>query len=253
MNFFINLQNFFKNCFKFQTYWKELKYLCIYFGISFFFLFIIFYIHIDSLLYLFSKEFLLSIDSSKFFFSDVRQLFWMYLKISFWVTIFCIIPFFFITIFIYILPTLYLKEFKIVLFWHCLFLLFYYINLYIISMFIIPNIFFFFIHFNVQNEFFMIHFEAKFEEYFNFLIKLYIIWELSFILLYLVIFLNVIQVIKDFFIFTYKKYIYTALMTFSILLSPPDFFLQFLYICIFIGFFEIFFFLKIFFKNWKKI
>jgi Sec-independent protein secretion pathway component TatC len=216
---------------------------------SFLFLFLIFYIYIDSLLYIFSKEFLLSIDSSKFFFSDVRQLFWMYLKIAFWVTSFCILPFFLLTGFIYVLPSFYLKELKVVIFWKCLFLMSYYINLYVISTFIIPNILFFFLQFNVQNEFFMIHFEAKFEEYFNFLIKLYIIWGVSFAILFIIIFLNLIHVIKDFFIFTYKKYIYIFFLSFSILLSPPDFFLQISYICVFVGFFETFFFFKLFWKN----
>lgn len=242
MQIFQGLFNIVKNFFLFKNYFKELWYKFIYGFLSFLILFCICYFYMDVLIYLLAKNLLLNIDSSKFFFSNVSQLFWLYLKISFGVSLIISIPFFGFNCILFFFESF--NKRQRVFFWVSVFLFFLLYILFIYSLFnlIIPHILIFFLSFNIQNELLTIHFEAKIEEYFNFILDIIFFLGFFFFGILLLIFLNFWGIINDRYIYLYKRYIYIIFFFISILISPPDIILQIFYICFIILFFEFFFF-----------
>lgn len=246
---FQELQNIVKNFFIFKSYFKELFYKFIYGFFSFLILFFVCYFYMDVLIYLLAKHLLLNIDSSKFFFSNVSQLFWLYLKISLGTSFIISIPFVGFNCVLFFFESF--NKRQRIFFWIFVFLFFFFYYLFLFNLFnvIIPHILIFFLSFNIQNDLLTIHFEAKIEEYFSFVLDTTFFLGLFFLVLSLLIFLNFCGILKDHFIFLYKRYIYIFFFLFSIFLSPPDIVLQVFYILFIIFFFECFFFFKLLFKN----
>lgn len=249
MGIFLEFQNIGKNLLLFKSYFKEFWFKLIYSFCLFIVLFFVCYLYIDVLIYLLAKHLLLNIDSSKFFFSNVSQLFWLYLKISLSISFIISIPFIGFNCILFFFESLTNKQQKY--FWFCLlgFFFCYYSFIYFLYNFVIPQILIFFLKFNLESEILTIHFEAKIEEYFNFILEITIFLGVFFFIVIFLIFLNLLEILEDRFIFKYKRHIYIFFFIISLLLSPPDFFLQLLYILFIVIFFECFFFFKLLFKN----
>lgn len=249
MQIFQKLYYIVKNFFLFKSYFKELWYKFIYGFLSFLILFFINYFYMDVLIYLLAKNLFLNIDSSKFFFSNVSQLFWLYLKISLAVSFIISIPFFAFNSILFFFEGF--NKRQRLFFWSYIFLFFFFYFFFLFGLynFIMPHILKFFLSFNIQNELLTIHFEAKIEEYFNFILDITFFLGFFFFWIILFIFLNFCGVLKDHYLFLYKRHIYIFFFLFSILISPPDIILQIFYILFIILFFECFFFFKLLFKN----
>lgn len=232
----------------FSKYLWELKYKFIYIGLMILITTISCYININSIFYLFSKEFLIS--SNKFFFSNIVDIFFFYLEFSFFFALLITIPFIILNIFLYFLPSMYVYEVKI--FWKIFFLFFccFILGGVFNYRYIFPNILSFFLNFDfIKNIYFPLFFEAKFDEYFLFVLSFF--YKTSFFfqiptLFYCMIFFNYISL--NFF-WKKRKFFYLIFLFISALLSPPELFIQGIIFCFFILFFESTIYIIFFFKN----
>ena len=131
------------------------------------------YLKIEPILYILSKYLLTHIQSSKFFFSEITQIFFSYIYISINTTIIICIPFILLNFFTYFLNSMFQFEFQILknIFF---FFSFFYINLIlIITLKIIPEFLKFFLSFEASTQYFPLYFEAKFETYFKLIFNFY--------------------------------------------------------------------------------
>lgn len=245
-----DLKYFIENWKFFKAYWFELKFITFYNMILFCSLFCVCYMHMDSLLYLLSKYLLLHIESSKFFFSHISQLFWVYLHIALWISFLIGLPFFIFNYILYMLAAFIKREFSKVLktfffFWVC-----YYNTLLLTNVFVIPAFLDFFLGFNnTDSGYFAIHFEAKFEEYFALVILIFFRLELFFICIFIFFYFNFIGIIKDSTLIQNRFYLYLIILLISLFLCPPDILSQLFYILFFWIFFEFLVFLKFLYKS----
>ena len=117
-----------------------------------------------------------------------------------------------------------------------------------------PTICYFFLGFELTNTFlsFEILFEGKIDEYFTLVLgslySLAIIFQFPILLLFLVVF----GLLDIRFLVAYRKIIYFGFLVVSALLTPPDVFSQFLFICPFLVFYEFVIFLTFYFNEYKQ-
>jgi sec-independent protein translocase protein TatC len=244
-NFFVKW-NFF---FNYRIFILELTYKFIYSILLFFITAIFCYWNIDSILYLLSKYLLTEIQSHRFLFNNLIQIFYIHLKLAFFFSIILSVPFIFFNYISFFLSSFFKKEAYFYGILSLVFIIIYYLNIYFISNSIIPNFLNFFLYFENNNAFFPLHFEAKFEDYFSLILSLYINFYIILLLpliTYMFIKLNFIKISN---IILFKKYIYIFFLFLSILLSPPDLFNQIIILSFNIIIFEIFILFQIFFKN----
>lgn len=95
---FFNLKMFFQFISKplYVKYWKQILIKTYYNIFIFINIWIISIYNIDSILYFFAKDLLSNMDTPKFFFTNILEIFWMYLEISLYVSFFWSLPFFII-------------------------------------------------------------------------------------------------------------------------------------------------------------
>ena len=141
-------------------YIKELKYKFYYNLGLLFFLFITCILYNNTLTFLLAKQFLNSIDSPKFFFSNIMELFVWQIQISIAVSLVIGIPFLFFNFLMYFVPSLYFNEYFKVLF-SSIFYCFYYISfICLFNNFFFFNFISFFFKFSQENNYLPIFFEA---------------------------------------------------------------------------------------------
>lgn len=176
-----------------------------------------------------------------FIFTDITEIFSLYIKLIFFISFQIIVIVIFYHIFIFFSPAFFESEYnffkrliKTVLFiWFITTLLAHFI--------LIPLTWNFFSSFQelILNKAFNIYFEAKLSEYFYFYVSLYYLCHLYFQIFFLLFFflsytqIN-IRVIKKF-----RKLWYFGFVIFSTLISPPDIFSQILISILFIIFYEL--------------
>ena len=157
--------------FQFKKHFLELKFKLFYSFLTIIITTISCYFKIYPILYIFSKYLLYNINSSKFFFSNIVQIFFTYLEISFYISITISFPFLLLNFLQYFIVSLY--RFEIIF---CLKTIFFSFTCFFFSIFftyflIFPNFLTFFLNFESSNQFFPVFFEAKFDEYFFFCFK----------------------------------------------------------------------------------
>lgn len=178
----------------------------------------------------------LNFKLSYFIFTDVAEIFSVYLKIISFLGVQVFLLFFMFQIFNFLSLALFKKEYLFLgkLLKTCLFV--WCFSFFLSSFFLIPFSWEFFFRFQnlLSSKFISIHFEPKISEYLTFCILLYSMTMFYFQVLFILVFIityfnNSIKIIKK-----YKKLYYYSFIIFSTLVTPPDVFSQ-----IFVGLFLI--------------
>lgn len=241
---------------KFWNYWafseiyiKEFQWRSFYNVIAFLITTTVCFYNIEPFLYIFSKYLLTNINSNKFFYDNLIQIFFVYLQISALLSFYFCLPIIIFNWANYFLPSLYFIEWKFLIFFQIYFLVFF---IFFIKSFFqfIPIFLDFFLFFENNAEYFPLYFEAHFDFYFFFIntlfFKFFIIFEIFFIFMFFSI------ILKKFIfklLFLYRKEIHLTFFFLTALLCPPEFILQIISFCILFFFLEICFFFFFFKKN----
>lgn len=174
-----------------------------------------------------------------FIFTDITEIFYVYLNLIFFITIQCFIIFLIYHIFNFFCYALYKKEyyFCLTLLKLCFFM--WIIALILSKFFLIPLSWEFFSGFKriISTRFITVYFEPKIYEYLNFCITFYYIC-IFYCQFFSILFFFMSYYISNFiFIKKFRKFYYYSFVIFSTTISPPDIFSQ-----LFISFFLIFLF-----------
>ena len=174
-----------------------------------------------------------------FIFTDVKEIFSVYIKLIFFFSNQIFLFFFVLHIFSFLSLGLYVFEFKIFKFALMLSFFSWFFSIVILNKLILPVCFNFFLSFQ-SLSIIDLHFEAKLVEYLNFYISIYF-----FCLFYCQLIVAVIVVFEysnnDFYaIKTYRKIFYLFFLFFSTAITPPDIFSQLLFFFLLIVIFEFF-------------
>lgn len=243
IKYFINHSNVF------FYYVKELKYKFMYSLLSILMTIITCYIYINQLIYVFSSTLLHYMNSHRFIFTQLTEVFFTYFKFSIIIGILISIPFILINFWLFLLPGLYKYEKLYLNIYICIILLLFIISIIVNYYFIFPNILKFFLYYENNNLFFPIHFEAKINQFiFPILLLLFNI-TLCFQIPSIFILLLFFKIIEFKYLIKKRKYFYIFFIMLSALIAPPDIYSQIILTLIIIGVYEIFLFILFFFNR----
>ena len=158
-----------------------------------------------------------------FIFTNITDLFLVYLKLITFVTLQLLIPSTVLQVFSFLTPALYYREYRTYFNFIKLSFLFWFVSWILLSYFIIPITWIFFSNFQnlVSSKFMDIHFEAKLDEYLDFYVSMYYICVFYcqiFATLVFILSLNFsLKSVKKF-----RKLYYFIFVVLSTLISPPD-------------------------------
>lgn len=228
---------------------KELEYRGYYIILSILNTFIVSYYYINQIIFVITKYLLCNMESQRFIFTKITEVFYTYIQFSLITSLFITIPFILLNFWFFLIPGLYQYErFYLNCFFFLIFLLFNFS--FIISYnYIIPTVLKFFLYFENNNIYYPLHFEAKINDYlfpiYLFLFNLMICFQFPSLIIFFVFF----DIINYEYLIIYRKYFYLLFFLLSGLIAPPDFYSQLILFIILVFFFEIFLFFIIFFKN----
>lgn len=230
----------------------EIKNRIFLFLFSWIFSFLICYFYKETLLILFIKSTLNSNLELYFIFTDVRELFNVYLKLFFFFTNTMMFFLFFYHLLMFVYLGLYLTEYKKIKKMCKLFFFFFFFTTFLTYYLIIPLNWWFFLKFQQQilkEKIVFFFFEAKISEIVNFILKIYVETTQSFILLglFILMFNNLLITKKKVVeIKKLRKIFYFVFMLFSTIITPPELLNQIFCFFAFLFFYELFVFMKIF-------
>ena len=224
------------------TFILEIKNRAILLFITWFSTLLIGYFYKEILLFLFLESKIFITNDYKvdyFIFTDVIEVFSVYVKLVFFISLQILILYIFYHIFIYISLALFFIEYLYLFYVLKIIIIIWFLSIFFSKYILIPMMWKFFVNF--QNiSFINIYFEAKLSEYVDFYIKFYYIFVFYCqILTLLYFFFNYINM-NILLIKKFRKLYYYFFLIFSTLISPPDILSQICisFICIF--FFEFF-------------
>jgi len=213
---------------KILHYLSELKW---YFFYNFYLLSILLilnFIYFNDILYLLLKP-LFSIEASNLsqnylIFTNLTDILLIYIKIYLITSVYLYIPIFFWQIQKFITTGLYFYEKLLFKYINISLISFFIINNLLIYFFFIPIIWKFFLNFEILSniELFNLYFEGKINDYLSLIFRLLININLCLSLPFILILLNYNNIISLSFIKNQRKYIYFILLIFCTLISPPD-------------------------------
>ena len=210
----------------YKKYFSELKNRFYLLFLTCFSFMIIGYYYKKVLLFLLLEPNIYKTNSQNYFiFTNVTEIFSVYLKSTFFFSFQIFLLFLYYHIRSFILPSLFIIEYLYLKYISNLILIIWVWSILIFNYFLMPLIWEFFLSFN-NNSGVSLYFEAKLAEYLNFYITFYYIVVLycqifSFIIFFLNYFNANTVLIKKF-----RKLFYFFLVLFSTLISPPDIFSQ---------------------------
>jgi len=236
---------------------KELKWRFSYLFISFLSNLVICFYFLRELLFIFIWP--LSIVSNKiyqyFIFTQMMDVFFVYLKIILFVTLILVLPIFLIQLWYFFVPGLYEYEKTILYFIFLTFILFSSFILLLVYFFFIPIIWYFFVNFELTsiNSPFGVYYEARLFDYINFFIKICSIFICFFQLPLIIFLISFFKFISIENLTIYRHFFIIFFFIIAALISPPDILSQvFFGFCFFIlyeiSIFYVYFF-NFFFKN----
>lgn len=165
-----------------------------------------------------------------FIFTDVTEVFSVYIKLVFFVVNQVLVFYLLYHSLIFISPGLYKSEYSYLTFVFKVSISFFLLSAVIFNKFLFPFSWKFFLSFQefILLNFFVLHFEAKLVEYLDFYVTLYCICILYFqVFMFLVLFFDYVKrELKT--IQSFRKVFYFFFVVFSTLATPPDVFSQLL-------------------------
>ena len=214
------------------TYFIEIKNRILLIILAWFFLIITSYYYKEIILFIITQPNFSSVQDLSFYFitTNVIDTFYVYLKLSYFVSFQLTSVFILYHFFKFINPALYKKELFLIKNIIVVSIYYWILIIYLFNQFIFPVILnFFFKYQQINSKIIKIYFELEFSEFIkNYCLYFYIIYTISQIFIILLLYLNKtnkhIQFVKRF-----RKIIYTIFLLQSTFLTPPDVFSQ---ICI---------------------
>lgn len=241
-NFSYNKTLFFKNAY-------ELKLRFYYIIFSLLLTIIFCYLYSDSIIYVLVNPILIKMSSQRFIFTSLKEIFFLYLNFSFLMGILLTIPVIIIQFLFFLLNGLYTYEFKLILKFMVLSVIFFTFGILIGYKLIIPNAWNFFLEFEGNNNLFPLHFEAKLNNYIFFILNVLLAIIICFQIPVLIFLLLSLHIFKNNFIFKNRKLMVVICIIIGTFISSPDIFSQLFIILIFILMYEISIFFFYFFKK----
>lgn len=157
-----------------------------------------------------------------FIFTDVTEIFYVYLKLSIFISFQITIIYFMYHILVFLVPALFYKEYKYIIYMSKTCFLVWIMSIILINYILTPLTWNFFLSFQNSESFVNLSFEAKLSEYFDFYTSIFylsIFYLQTFTILFMVlIYTNVnFNNIKKF-----RKIYYYFFVLISTIISPPD-------------------------------
>jgi len=202
----------------------EIKWRCLYIIISWLFLSIICFLFKEQFIYILSKYLLYNMSSHRFIFTELTTILTIYLQFIFFCSIYIQIPFIIIHFCYFFLSSFYYSEWRVWLFVHGWSIFLYILSIFISYKFIFPGIIHIFLSFETKNLniYFPLHFEAKINEFFYLMFRVFFMISFCFqipIILYILYFFNIIYLNN---IIQYRKIFYIIFLFISAIISPPE-------------------------------
>ena len=147
MNTTYNFKYYLVNSILFYKNIKELQYRFYYIILSIILTFICSYFYINQIIFVITKYLLYSMNSQRFIFTKITEVFYTYIQFSLITSLFICLPFILINLWLFFIPGLYKSE-RFYLNCFLIFIIFFFIFSFIISYYyIIPTILKFFLYF----------------------------------------------------------------------------------------------------------
>lgn len=239
--------------FSYYKYYLEIKNRGLLLFISWLSIIGVCYLYKEIILFIFinsSNYFNLSKTKPYFIFTNVSEIFYVYLDLLLFITNQITLLMFFYHMFIFLSLGLYKSEFKKLKLTFQTFLIVWVISIFLLCKFVIPYSWAFFLSFQQNNKtdkLISFFFEAKIIEYFNYFTDLYYLCLINcqfFALLTLVLTTFTKKKIK-----TLRKIFYFIFILFSTLMTPPDIISQLILTLILILIYEILIFINYLFSK----
>ena len=234
-----------------MTYISEIKIRLFYIFTMLVCTFITCYIFKEPIIYILIKP-LLTISTQYFIFTNLIEIFIMYLKILLIISLYLIIPFILYQIWLFFVPGLYIYEKISLKYFFYLIILTLCLGISIAYYIIIPIAWQFFISFETKEQnLFSIHYEAKINEYL--ILILNILLTISFCFqfpLYILLLIN-FNILNISWFYKKRKIAYICILIFAAIISPPDLFSQILLVIPLIILYEITIFYSLLFKEYQ--
>jgi sec-independent protein translocase protein TatC len=233
--------------FKGWVYTSEMKWRFCSFLFSFFFTFFTVYSYSSEFLFLLSKSF----KSFSFIFTDISEGFQTYLELSFTLSFYAVFPFFIYQCCCFFFPGLFKNERRKVLAYFQLFLVLYIASFFFSWFLLLPFLWDFFSHFEIQEGILRLNFEARILSNLQFSFKVLFASQLFCFLPFLALFLFRFLGLSKSFLVENRNICYFILLLFCSFVCPPEPLLQLCssLICLFI--FECFIFFLYLLKEYE--
>lgn len=209
------------------NYFFEIKNRLIYILLTFLIIAFISFLYKESLLYFIVKSSIFKVKNELpfFIYTNLTEVFITYIKLSLLTGLYLTIPFLILQVWFFISPGLYLLEYKKIKKIFFIFILIWGLDSLLIYNYLLPWLWNFFLGFgnNILESPLNLHFEAKLNEYLDFIVSIFIICGLSSqIFICSIVFLLNINQYNLTFMHQFRRYVYILTFIFAALITPPD-------------------------------
>lgn len=205
---------------------RELKYKIFYSILTIILTSLSCYIYINQLMYVLTYYLLYNMNSQRFIFTKLTELFFTYIKFSLISGLFFSLPCILFSFWLFFIPGLYKYERQYLNWYTSIVIIIFILSCILNYYLILPNVLNFFLFFENNNNFFPVHFEARLKDYlFPILLLLFNI-TLCFQIPSIIILLLFFNFIDYNYLVKNRKYFYLTFIFISALIAPPDIYNQ---------------------------
>lgn len=211
-----------KNLFLKNAY--ELKLRFIYYIFTLILTIICCYIYSDEIIYIFVEPIISKMNSQRFIFTNLKEIFFMYFEFALIGGFFFSLPILIGQIFFFFINGLFKYEIKIIYFITFISFILFFLGFGLGYYYIMPSAWDFFLLFEQKNNFFPLHFEAKLNTYLfftlNILLSIILSFQLPTVIFLFLFFKDLTNKVVNF--FSQRKLNYLILISLSTLISTPE-------------------------------
>ena len=164
-----------------------------------------------------------NLNFTYFIFTDMSELFFLYLELSVIISLLLLIPFLFLHLWLFLIPGLYNYEKSFLFFIFIGILSFSFIIIFSLYFFLIPFVWSFFLSFEIKEEGgFGVFYEAHIKDYIFFLINILFLFLLGMLIPVIFIIFIYFKIIQVNILVNYRKYFIILIFLISAFITPPD-------------------------------
>ena len=209
----------------FVYYFIDIRYRFFYLFLSFFFTFLTCYYCSIELIFLYVKPFLKY--QKPFIFTELTEGLYITLKICTITSFFLSLPIICYTIWCFFIPSWFSYERKRYTLFFLLWIVFLFFSMVTIYYYILPYLYDFLLHYEIQKNIFTIQLEARINSYVSWSLKVLFLLSTFAQLPILCYFLYLLDILCPLFLSENRKYFFCFFLLMAALLSPPEFLTQF--------------------------